>query len=58
MELDFEISTVLVTLGMWAFILVLLWALPIGLSRIKDKIIMTVASLPIIYGIVLWQKNR
>lgn len=58
MDLDLEPITLLVTFGLWGFILFLLWGVPFGFSRIRDKIIISVASLPIIYGIVVWQKNR
>lgn len=58
MEMDFEVVTIAVTLGFWAFILFLLWAVPFGFTGIKEKIIMTVASLPMIYFIVVWQKNK
>ena len=58
MELDFELSTILVTIGMWAFILFLVWGVKMGFTAIRDKIVLTLASLPIIYFIVLWQKNR
>lgn len=58
MELDFEIGTVLVTMGMWIFILFLVWGVKMGFSGMKEKIALTVCSLPIIYFIVVWQKNR
>lgn len=58
MELDFELNTILVTIGMWAFILFLVWGVEYGFTGMKEKIILTIASLPIIYFIVLWQKNR
>ena len=58
MELDFELGTMAVTLGMWVFILFLVWAVPFGFEGVKEKIIMTILSLPIIYFIVLWQKDR
>jgi len=58
MEFDFELNTILVTIGMWAFILFLVWGVKMGFSGMREKIILTVASLPIIYVIVLWQKNR
>ena len=58
MELDFEPMTLIVTVGMWAFILFLTWGVKFGFSGIKEKIVLTIAALPIIYFIVLWQKNR
>ncbi len=58
MEWDFEIGTILITIGMWAFILFLVWGIKMGFSAMRDKIALTVISLPIIYLIILWQKNR
>ncbi len=58
MELDFEINTVLITLGMWAFILFLTWGIKTGFSGIKEKIVISAASLFIVYFIVVWQKNK
>ena len=58
MDLDLEINTVLITFGFWAFILFLVWVIPVGFQGIKEKIIMTLVSLPLIYGIVVMQKNR
>jgi len=58
MELDFELNTILITMGMWIFILFLVWGVEYGFSGLREKIIMTVASLPIIYFIVVWQKGR
>lgn len=58
MDMDLEPITLLVTGGMWAFILFLLWVMPFGFSGMREKILMTILSLPIIYGIVVWQKNR
>ena len=58
MELDFEIGTILVTMGMWLFILFLVWGIKAGFTGMKERIVLTIASLPIIYFIVLMQKNR
>jgi len=58
MELDLELNTILITLGMWAFILFAVWGVKVGFSAIRDKVILTVASLPIVYLIVVFQKNR
>lgn len=58
MEIDFELITIAVTVGFWLFILFLIWKVPIGFSRVKDKIVLTAASLPLIYFIVVWQKNK
>lgn len=58
MELDFEISTMLVTIGMWAFILFLVWGVKMGFTGMREKIVLTVLSLPIVYFIVLMNKNR
>ncbi len=58
MEFDFDISTILITIGMWGFILFLIWGIKMGFTGMKEKIVLTVASLPMIYFIVLWQKNR
>ncbi len=58
MELDFSISTILVTFGMWAFIVYLVWGIKVGFSGMFEKVVLTTLSLPITYGIVLWQKNR
>ncbi len=58
MELDFELNTILITAGMWLFILFLTWGIKMGFSGLKEKIVITAASLPLIYFIVLWQKNR
>ena len=58
MEWDFEPMTLVVTIGMWGFILFLVWGVSMGFSGMKEKIILTVFSLPMIYFIILWQKNR
>lgn len=58
MELDLEPITLLVTGGLWAFILVLVWATPYGFERTFEKMVLTIASLPIIYVIVVMQRNR
>ena len=58
MELDFEPITLIVTIGMWGFILFLVWGIKMGFTAMGDKIVITIASLPIIYFIILWQKNR
>ena len=58
MELDFEFKTVAVTLGMWAFILFLIWFVPFGFDSLRYKIMMTIASLPLTYLMVAWQLNR
>lgn len=58
MELDLELKHYLVIVGMWIFILSLLWKVKFGFSGIKEKIIITVLSLPIIYFVVAWQKDR
>ncbi len=58
MEWDFELITILVTLGMWGFIIFLVWGISMGFEGTKEKIVLTVASLPIIYAIVLINKNR
>ncbi len=58
MELDFELSTILITIGMWAFIIFLVWGVKMGFTDMREKIILTISSLPIIYFIIVWQKNR
>ncbi len=58
MEFDLEPMTIILTVGMWGFILFLIWGVSMGFSRMNEKITMTVASLPIIYFIVVWQKSR
>ena len=58
MEMDFELNTVLVTIGMWAFVLFLTWGIKLGFTGVREKIVLTIASLPMIYFIVVWQKNR
>ena len=58
MELDFEIITIAVTAGMWAFILFLVWGIKAGFTGMREKIILSVISLPLIYFIIIWQKNR
>ncbi len=58
MELDLEPMTIIVTVGMWIFILFLVWGVKMGFSAMRDKIIITIAALPLIYFIILWQKNR
>ena len=58
MELDFEPMTIIVTIGMWAFILFLVWGVKMGFTGVREKIILTVFSLPMIYFIILWQKNK
>ena len=58
MELDFELMTIIITAAFYIFILILIWRVPFGFTRLKEKIIMTIAALPIIYFIVVWQKNR
>ena len=58
MEFNFEPMTIIVTIGMWAFILFLVWGIKIGFTGMREKIVLTVASLPIIYFIVILQKGR
>ena len=58
MELDFELGTIAITLGMWAFILFLIWGVPMGFTRTREKLSLTIFSLPMIYFIIIWQKNR
>ena len=58
MELDLEPMTIIVTAAFYIFILILVWKVPFGFTRINEKIIMTIAALPLIYFIVVWQKNR
>ncbi len=58
MELDFEPITILITIGMWGFILFLVWGIKLGFTGMREKIVLTIASLPIIYFIILFQKNR
>ena len=58
MELDFEPMTLIVTIGMWIFILFLVWGVKMGFTGMKEKIVLTIAALPIIYFIILWQKNK
>ena len=58
MELDLELITLVVAGGMWALILFLVWGVPFGFTGMKEKIILSIFSLPIIYFIVVWQKNR
>jgi len=57
MDLDFELKHYLVIAGMWIFILLLIWKIPFGFSRLRDKITISIISLPVIIGIVAWQKD-
>lgn len=58
MELDLEPITLAVTVGFWALILFLVWGLPYGFSAMRDKILLSICSLPLIYLMVVIQKNR
>ena len=57
MDFDFELKHYLVIAGMWIFILFLIWGVKMGFSGLKEKITITVVALPIVIGIVSWQKD-
>lgn len=58
MELDLEPVTLIVTAAFWILVLFLIWGLPYGFSALRDKIILSIASLPCIYLMVTIQLNR
>ena len=56
--MDLEPRTVLLTLGMWLFIIILLWFVPYGFKGTGMKITMSISSLPLTYLMVYWQLNK
>ncbi len=62
MELDFEPLTIGLTAGFYIACLGLIWYLNAGMVTwdmpIKTKIMLSVAMLPLCYGMIVWQKNR
>ena len=58
MELDLDFKTIAISLGMWLFIVFLVWFIPGGFKEIKIKVITTIIMLPVCYFMTLWQLNR
>ena len=58
MELDLSPVTLLVTGAFWIFVIFLVWFIPVGFTAMRDKILLTICSLPLIYLMVSIQMNR
>lgn len=58
MEFDLEPITLIVTGAFWIFVLFLVWYMPFGFSALRDKVILSIFSLPCIYLMVVMQTNR
>lgn len=60
MELDLEPMTIVWVVGIDAIFLFGLWFIKFGEGglSLKHRIIVSILSLPIIYLILIWQKNR
>lgn len=56
---DIDLTTLLVSFVMYAFVMVGIWKINIGAGwSMLNKVILSVLSLPIIYIITNWQLNR
>ena len=58
MDMDLEPKTLIITGAFWLLILGLIWYVPYGFNAIRDKIILSVFSLPCTYLMIVMQLNR
>ena len=57
--LELDTTTVVVSLGMYAFILLRIWKIQLGDGwSFISKIVLTILMLPVSYLMTYWQMNR